>query len=207
MHLQGKLTTWNDERGFGFITPESGGKRVFVHTKSFKQRYRRPAHNQLVRYALSSDKQGRPYAVNVSLVGDNPPKAARQGNVVSAIITALLFFTVVGVSVLSGKTSPLVFVLYLLASLLTYIVYYFDKVAARKNAWRTQESTLHFMALIGGWPGALVAQQVLCHKSKKPSFRNVFWLTVLLNCVGFAWLFTAQGSAQFQAYISPVIYS
>jgi hypothetical protein len=46
---------------------------------------------------------------------------------------------------------------------------------------------------MGGWPGALVAQETLRHKSKKASFRIVFWATVLINCAGLAWLHTADG--------------
>jgi uncharacterized membrane protein YsdA (DUF1294 family) len=71
---------------------------------------------------------------------------------------------------------------YLLISLLTFVIYAKDKSAAEKGSWRIPESTLHFLALIGGWPGALLAQQVLRHKSKKQPFRFVFYLTVLLNC-------------------------
>lgn len=41
------------------------------------------------------------------------------------------------------------------------------------------------MALLGGWPGALLAQQVLRHKSAKAEFRQVFWVTVLLNAALF----------------------
>ena len=48
--------------------------------------------------------------------------------------------------------------------------------------------TLHGLSLIGGWPGALIAQQVLRHKSRKEEFRFVFWLTVVIN-VG---VFTAE---------------
>ncbi|MGL6045682.1 MAG: DUF1294 domain-containing protein, partial [Vogesella sp.] len=36
-------------------------------------------------------------------------------------------------------------------------------------------------ALLGGWPGAALAQYVFNHKSTKPSFRRLYWLTVLLN--------------------------
>jgi len=46
---------------------------------------------------------------------------------------------------------------------------------------------------MGGWPGALVAQQKLKHKSQKASFRNVFRVTVLINCAAVAWLHTAEG--------------
>ncbi|CAK8713647.1 DUF1294 domain-containing protein [Candidatus Electrothrix aarhusensis] len=85
---------------------------------------------------------------------------------------------------------------YLVISLLTFLVYAKDKSAAKKGAWRTPESTLHLFSLFGGWPGALVAQQTLRHKSKKQPFRFVFWLTVLLNCAGLFWLFTPTGAAQ-----------
>lgn len=46
----------------------------------------------------------------------------------------------------------------------------------------------HLLALIGGWPGALLAQRLYHHKTKKPSFRFVFWLTVLGNCAALLWL-------------------
>jgi len=48
MRTKGKITSWNDEKGFGFITPNSGGKRVFVHIKAFGNRNRRPEVNQTV---------------------------------------------------------------------------------------------------------------------------------------------------------------
>lgn len=77
---------------------------------------------------------------------------------------------------------PSVFViLYLAASIVGFFVYMFDKMAARRGGWRTQESTLLVLGLAGGWPGAILAQVFLRHKSSKPSFRWKFWATVLLN--------------------------
>lgn len=73
---------------------------------------------------------------------------------------------------------------YAIASIVTFAVYAADKSAARRRAWRTRESTLHLLALAGGWPGALVAQKVLRHKSAKAGFRKVFWVTVFLNVAG-----------------------
>ncbi len=74
---------------------------------------------------------------------------------------------------------------YVGASIITFIAYAIDKTAARRNAWRTPESTLHILALAGGWPGALIAQQVLRHKTSKIAFRVVFWLTVIVNVAAF----------------------
>ena len=83
--------------------------------------------------------------------------------------------------------------LYAGASLVTFIAYAIDKSAAQSGRWRTQESTLHLLALIGGWPGALIAQNRLRHKSRKGSFLLVFWVTVLLNCGGLIWLLSTTG--------------
>jgi len=69
-------------------------------------------------------------------------------------------------------------------SLLTFAAYAWDKAAAQGQRWRTAESTLHLLALAGGWPGALLAQQWLRHKSAKREFRLVFWATVVLNVAG-----------------------
>jgi uncharacterized membrane protein YsdA (DUF1294 family) len=78
--------------------------------------------------------------------------------------------------------------LYLAASVATFIAYGLDKSAARTNAWRIPEATLHVLALIGGWPGALVAQHVFHHKSRKLSFQIAFWTTVAVNCAVLIWL-------------------
>ncbi|WP_235033946.1 DUF1294 domain-containing protein [Pantoea sp. 18069] len=85
--------------------------------------------------------------------------------------------------------------IYLPLSALTFFVYAFDKSAAQQGAWRTSENTLHLLALIGGWPGALLAQQVLRHKSSKAAFRAVFWCTVMLNLLAFIFLASPHGQA------------
>ena len=77
---------------------------------------------------------------------------------------------------------------YLVASAFTFAVYAADKAAARRGARRTPESALHLLSVAGGWPGALIAQQVLRHKSSKGAFQLVFWTTVAVNCAAVAWL-------------------
>lgn len=71
--------------------------------------------------------------------------------------------------------------LYLVASLICFVLYATDKRRARNGSWRVSERTLLFWGCIGGWPGAIVAQQVLRHKTQKKSFREAFWATVVLN--------------------------
>lgn len=82
---------------------------------------------------------------------------------------------------------------YVCASAVTFVMYWKDKAAAQAGRWRTPENSLHGLALLGGWPGALLAQQWLRHKSSKAQFRAVFWLTVLINVAGFVWLHSPLG--------------
>lgn len=78
-------------------------------------------------------------------------------------------------------------------SVVTFLSYWFDKSKAQRGTWRTQESTLHIFSLLGGWPGAAIAQKVLRHKSQKREFRTGFWFTVVVNCSALSWLMSAGG--------------
>jgi uncharacterized membrane protein YsdA (DUF1294 family) len=85
-----------------------------------------------------------------------------------------------------------ILVLYLAASAASVVVYAIDKSAARNGRWRIAESTLHLLSVIGGWPGALIAQRLFRHKSRKPSFQAAFLFTVVLNCALLAWFWSVQ---------------
>lgn len=91
--------------------------------------------------------------------------------------------------------------LYLGMSVVAFIAYGLDKSAARRDEWRTRESTLHLLALACGWPGALAAQRRLRHKSAKVSFQFGFWVTVALNCGVVGWLLTPQGAQFFHSLL------
>ncbi|MDP1655014.1 MAG: DUF1294 domain-containing protein [Hylemonella sp.] len=82
---------------------------------------------------------------------------------------------------------------YGLSSLITFAVYAVDKSAARTGGRRVPERTLHLLALLGGWPGALLARQWLRHKSRKPRFSAMLWLTVLGNVALAVLLTSVQG--------------
>ena len=119
-------------------------------------------------------------------------RRSNSGN--RALLICLIFFGLVSTSVLLGRLPPAVLILYVGMSLVTYLIYYLDKSAARSGRWRTKESSLHLLALLGGWPGAMVAQQRLRHKSRKQPFRFIFWLTVIANLGALIWLYTAEGA-------------
>lgn len=71
--------------------------------------------------------------------------------------------------------------LFLVMSAIAFIAYWIDKSAAIRGDWRVRESTLHTLELLGGWPGALLAQRILHHKNRKPSYQAEFCVLVLVN--------------------------
>jgi len=195
VRYQGKITDWKDDKGFGFVTPNGGGTTVFVHIKSFSNRQRRPVGDELVTYELTSDARGRPQGVDIAFVGDRPssrPKTA-PGPRVGALTLAATFLAVVVGAVATGKLPVVVLIAYFLASCVAYLAYFFDKAASLKGHWRTPESTLHFFSLVGGWPGAMLAQRTLRHKTQKQSFQVTYWVTVVLNCAALGWLLSPTG--------------
>jgi hypothetical protein len=82
---------------------------------------------------------------------------------VFAIGFATLFMGIAGVLAVRGLVPAAVPVFYAAASVAAVIAYRLDKSAAGRNAWQTSERMLHFIAAMGGWPGALVAQEVFRH--------------------------------------------
>jgi uncharacterized membrane protein YsdA (DUF1294 family) len=115
---------------------------------------------------------------------------------------AVLFLAAVGASVTFNQLPLTVGIAYVVLSLITFGAYAWDKSSARMGAWRTAEGSLHLLGLAGGWPGALIAQQMLRHKSKKTSFVAVLWATVLINGAVFLWLHTERGQAALQVFLT-----
>lgn len=192
---KGTIKNWNADKGFGFISPSSGGKDVFLHITSLQQRSRSPETGGTVVYTLSKDKQNRLCAVDATFEGEKLKRKTKQLRGVFSLVIATLFLLVISALVFIDKLPVPVLWLYLAVSVITLFFYWKDKSAARNDEWRTPERMLHFLALIGGWPGALIAQAVLRHKSSKTPFRIVFFITVFLNTTALLWMFTPAGSA------------
>ena len=197
MQFTGTIQSWQDDRGFGFIEPAAqGGQAVFVHIKSFTSLSGRPQVGQRVTFEVELNAQGKKRAKNVAVVSAATASAVqrqrqrRAANSPAQWGTASLFalpaFLLVYLAVaVIWRVPGWVAALYAGASVVCALVYAIDKSAAVAGRWRVSESTLHTLSLVGGWPGALVAQQVLRHKSNKASFRSAFWGTVVVNVAAF----------------------
>jgi uncharacterized membrane protein YsdA (DUF1294 family)/cold shock CspA family protein len=190
MRVQGKIASWNRDKGFGFIAPSSGERQIFVHIKSLPYRTLHPDVGLEVSYEIASDAQGRSRAENVRIGHGlfSPGPASKAFLMASAFLLAIYAAAVL-------RLLPILLVwLYLGLSVISLAIYALDKSAARKGGQRTPESTLHFLSLLGGWPGAMYAQQLLRHKSSKESFRAVFWVTVVLNVVSLIYVASPYGT-------------
>ena len=197
MRIEGTLKSWDDERGFGFIATAQGGQDIFVHIKDFPRGTARPQVNQALTFEVTLGQQGKKRAVNVQPihVSRRPPLTERQARAQLGAATLLaipVFLVVYGIVTILWRPPIWIMYIYAVASILTFIAYANDKSAAKNDTRRTPENRLHFFALACGWPGALLAQQFLRHKSTKVEFRQVFWLTVILNVIAFVVICSLQ---------------
>ncbi|PKG39113.1 DUF1294 domain-containing protein [Psychromonas sp. Urea-02u-13] len=216
MKLQGKVINWNDDKGFGFVEPNGGGERAFVHIKAFKPRSRRPVNGEVITYELVRENNNRHKAENIKFARDVNVKQKRSANHnhqhsnaknggVFGVFLTVIFGVGLLASVFIGKLPLIIVGLYCVMSLIAFVAYAIDKSAAQNGRWRTKENTLHLLALLGGWPGAYFAQQKLRHKSSKQAFKSVYWLTVLLNLGGLFWLHTESGATLLNNTIMPLL--
>nr|WP_321399142.1 cold shock and DUF1294 domain-containing protein [uncultured Desulfobacter sp.] len=200
----GTISKWNEEKGFGFITPSTGGKSVFFHINDYSKKHNRPIAGLEVEYFVSIDQKGREGAIGVNpLNGHKKITLASKQQKVACII--FVIFSVTLAVLYSLKFIPIsVIIFYSIMSLLTLCMYAKDKSAALKENWRTSERTLHILSLLGGWPGAILAQSFLRHKSKKIRFRIIFWVTAISNCGVLGWSVSSDGNLWLTAILDKI---
>jgi uncharacterized membrane protein YsdA (DUF1294 family)/cold shock CspA family protein len=203
MRFEGQLKSWTDDRGFGFIEPDQGGQEIFVHIKSFPPGSGRPKLAQRLSFEVALNPQGKKRAENVRLVRATLRRTPMRRDTPAQWGTASYFaipaFAAIylGLAVAWGVPRQIA-ALYLGASVVCFLAYAFDKSAARSGGWRTSESTLLLLGLVCGWPGAILAQQLLRHKSNKASFRSAFWGSVVMNIsalIVFSWMWASRSMA------------
>ena len=215
MKRQGQLVRWESTRGFGFIRSPDISADVFVHLRDFVDRGVAPQVGMALRFEEIHVGGKGPRAVAVEAIGatsrrpgSSPPRtmpaAARRqrpaapesgrrrdaapssSSVLPFVVLAAGYAALVGYGIWVSRIPAIAVGGLLLLSLLTFFVYGFDKHAAETGRWRTQESTLHLLALIGGWPGAWCAQRLFRHKVRKANFMTVYWATALAHIAAVA---------------------
>ncbi len=195
----GKIQSYNDTKGFGFIETDDNNS-LFFHISEYRPP-RKPLINERVVFQLGTDNQGRTQAKQVQSEIFVQQKQAeylqrqqrreqrqaeqeifQQGQRFKLIIACLFYLLLVGLAIWQ---SILWFVVlwYVLIGSVTFISYAKDKNSAEKGKWRTPENTLHLLAILGGWVGAMLAQTYLRHKSQKAEFRMIYYVTVVINLI------------------------
>ena len=206
----GRIERWDDARGFGFITPEDaaadGPDRLFFHVRDFDRSGARPDAGARVRYTPERQADGRWRAVHVAAVGTaqsarttrtaskrrdaRAPASAPAGGMRGLLIAIAAWCALLGYGVVSGRLPHLALAALAGLNVLTAAAYALDKHAARQGRWRTPEAHLHLLELLGGWPAAGFAQQLLRHKCAKPAYRRVFVAMVVLHLLALGlWTF------------------
>ncbi|QQX81124.1 cold shock and DUF1294 domain-containing protein [Shewanella sp. KX20019] len=202
MMQKGVLNRWNDAKGFGFITQAGSHSDVFVHISSFNSTAQRPKNGDIISFSYAGNSKDKPQARKAEILGlhartkTKPRKRSTKLTPLSQFASAVIIAEIV---LYQFDWLPLAALIYLLSiSCVTFIAYALDKRAAKLQRWRVKESSLHLLAVLGGWPGALIAQQLLRHKSAKTPFKVLLWITIVLNIgVSYIILFTPLAGEYF----------
>ncbi len=202
MRYQGRISSWNDDKGFGFVIPSGGGDKAFVHINAFASASRRPLDGDLITYTLNRDARGRWQASAIRFAGEQKPVDSRATPGWLGPVFALFFAAALIGAALIGQLTMTFVAAYSVMSVIAFIAYGLDKSAATAGRQRTPEATLHLLGLLGGWPGALLAQRVFRHKSRKREFQTTYWGTVAINVAVLILLGSDTGSGMVHAMLS-----
>lgn len=184
--VNGRLVKWDDERGFGFVRGEDNDHDVFVHISEFPHRTPRPVQGDQLTFGIIQDDERGQRATHVRFANSEERWSML---VIACASPGLLYFFAIGLYGLLYGINAWLPVAILVFSVLAYGMYWHDKRKAQRGEWRTPEQTLHIVSLLGGWPGAFIAQWHIRHKNRKLSFQIVFWAVVLTNVAATIWLF------------------
>lgn len=223
---QGTVVRWDSEKAFGFIRCPDIPADVFFHLRDFSGPVKpseglnvlfedihvggkgprglsvEPARNTIV----NEPPAPPPLPAEAQLLPRSQPASRSRSQwqkqreerplwIGLGLIAFWLLLWLIGIGM--GRFPWVILTALVLINLATFYLYWRDKDAAVNDTQRTPEEQLHALAVIGGWPGAWFAQQILRHKTVKQPFRSIYWCTVAVNIAALlAWIFwPALGSA------------
>jgi uncharacterized membrane protein YsdA (DUF1294 family)/cold shock CspA family protein len=196
---KGHLVMWNDLKGFGFIRPEGTEDDYFVHISTFKKGLpRRPELGDEVHFRPHDGTSGRKRASFALIPALEPPPAAKGQHfrLNPRPRTVMVNLLIVTPLVLSGyllvlAKNPIPFFAYWILSILVMFLYGTDKAHAATHRWRVPELYLHTLELMGGWPGALIAQNDFRHKTRVTTYvwilRGIIAIHLMAWFIYFYW--------------------
>jgi uncharacterized membrane protein YsdA (DUF1294 family)/cold shock CspA family protein len=190
---KGKLVLWRDDKGFGFVRPETGDKDFFIHISAFKKgMIRRPQVGDIIHFQASPDAPEQRRIAHAEIEGVGSGQTDAGGRKSEARLHPIFLKTLAALPILLSfhlvwtTANPIPLVSYVFMSVLTVLYYGVDKKHALIDRWRVPEVYLHCFEMMGGWPGALLAQTEFHHKTRKSHYQHIFWGIVILH--GLGWL-------------------
>ncbi len=200
---KGRLKSWDDAKGFGFIQPLSGGAEVFAHI-SVMRGDRRPQPGDEVLFIEGRDERGRPRAEHLRLAGElsldrqsirrKPKTPGTAAPVVRKAAAKSTHRSATQGSIQNFSSKALVLALLCILPLLGCVtlfgkglwwvlpLYLLASLLSFLQYWLDKRSAQSGdRRTAGGWPGALIAQQTFRHKTRKASYQAVFWLIVAVH--------------------------
>jgi uncharacterized membrane protein YsdA (DUF1294 family) len=171
--LTGTIVQWDREKGFGYV--RSGDIRIFLHRRDLTGIILRAKIGDKISFEPATDAKNRHFAAKAVI----RPRFRWLRLLRLPILLPLLFFPALAIAVaFPVRYWPAIMIAALLVNLATWMIYSDDKKRAQSREWRTSESTLHILELLGGWPTAFLAQGFLRHKCGKATYQFAFWLII-----------------------------
>ena len=200
MKKKGKIQHWNSSRGMGFIRNPKTGLDIFFRINDYLGSAS-PREGETVWFDEVVSQNTRPRAIAVSTVSGNAdvhshrPRRyiGRKTSTGPFVLLLFLWSILIAWGVWENRLPVWVLAAALGVNVLTVLAYAKDPQGARPGYWRTSETFLHLLSLLGGWPSAGTAQTILQYRSRTQSFGTQDWGTVALHfTVLFGWLFWLQ---------------
>ena len=129
IYQQGVLTTWNEDKGYGFIVPENGNEEIFLHIKSLHDDATYPIEGETFCYQIGKDKQGRIQAINAYQTNCNKKRKLSLFHRLIKLLSnawplVIIIYLLLGY--LGSKSNQIIFLVFVVNSLLTILFYYED---------------------------------------------------------------------------------
>ncbi len=173
-----QLIEWHHDRGFGFIADEDGDGRIFLHIRELANGHSPPRPGDAIAFVMGTDPKGRPQAVQAT----NLSSTSKLSPASWFTLLLLLALPVAAFFKISFPIAHyLVVVFAVVVSSVTYFFYSRDKRLAVTGGFRISELRVHVLELLGGWPGAFIAQKRFRHKCSKGAYKFAFWVIVLAH--------------------------
>ncbi len=192
MALKGKISEWYIDKGYGYITPDTGALRIKFLLSDLNNSVNIGESKQPVRFVVTQDKNGNRRATRIEGTRSFP-----WGTLLVVWFSATLCG---GVYFWQYPLTVLYY--YLVASTVVVVVYLSDKRNEKQEHPVTGESALLFLSLLGGWPGAIIGQYLCNLTMKSFTFRLLLFLLVTLHVSFFVWTLTPSGGSWLKEWLA-----